>query len=410
MASFLQLILLLSIILLVAKFAGYLSTLARQPSVLGEILVGLLVGPSLLDVTHAAVFQDQHLGEVIYELAEVGVILLMFVAGLELHLGELIHNSKLSVMAGTLGVVLPVSLGWVVGRFFALPGNQALFLGLALGATSVSISAQTLMELKVLRSRVGLGLLGAAVFDDVLVVLLLSIVLASVQGGVGLFAVLLVFGRMVVFLGLSIMFGWWVLPLFVRKVARLPISQGVLALGLIVMFLYAVAAEVVGSMAGITGAFLAGLMFARTSEKERLERGMHALAYGLFVPIFFVNIGLSVNLRELGMGVIGLLLVISLVAVLGKLAGAGLGARLAGLPTREAVQLGAGMVSRGEVGLIIASVGRSQGLLGGNEFSAIIGMVLVSTLITPPLLRGLFKSNTTMPVAQANIPSGKELS
>jgi Kef-type K+ transport system membrane component KefB len=281
-------------------------------------------------------------------------------------------------------------LGWGAGRLFGLDNAAAVFLGLTLGATSVSISAQTLMELKVLRSRVGLSLLGAAVFDDILVILSLSIFLALEAGTGTIGGVLWILAKMILFLALSVSFGFWGLPWLVHRVARLPISQGVLTLALVVMLAFGLAAELLGGMAAITGAFIAGLMMARSGEKERVEQGVHALAYGLFVPIFFVNIGLSVNARTMQTDILMFTLVIILVAILGKWVGAGAGARLGGLSLRESVQLGAGMISRGEVGLIVAGVGISEGLLSSNEFSAIVAMVLVTTLVTPPILRYLF--------------------
>ncbi len=390
MSPFLQFALELAILLAAAKLAGYLSTRIGQPSVLGEILVGILLGPSWLDVTHLAFVKDQFLPEFIHEIGELGVLFLMFLAGLELHWSELTRNTLVSALAGTLGVVVPVGAGWAVSSLFGQSNEAAIFLGLTLGATSVSISAQTLMELGMLQSRVGLSLLGAAVFDDILVILLLSAFLAIGHGGNGALDVLRVAGRMVFFLGLAILVGWWILPHLTRRVARLPISQGVLTLAIVVLLVYGVAAEVIGEMAAITGAFLAGLMFGRTREKERMEAGMHSLAYGLFVPIFFISIGLSVNLRELRLDAFWLIGSIILVALVSKFVGAGLGARLGGLPWQEAWQLGAGMISRGEVGLIVASVGMSRGLLTADEFSAVVGMVLASTLVTPPLLRMLF--------------------
>jgi Kef-type K+ transport system membrane component KefB len=289
-----------------------------------------------------------------------------------------------------LGVVVPVLIGFGLGAAFGFSTQKAIFLGLALGATSVSISAQTLMELNVLRTRVGLALLGSAVFDDVLVILFFSTFLALTGGNQGLGAVGLLFVRMLIFLGLSVLIGLKVIPLLVRRVSHLPISQSVLALALVILFLYGLAAEVVGSMAAITGTFLAGLMFSRSPEKERLERGMGALAYGFFVPIFFINIGLAVNIRELDISVVWLFVALTVAAILSKLVGSSAGARLAGYSWREAIQLGAGMVSRGEVGLILATVGAEQGLVSSSEFSAIIGMVLVTTLVTPPMLRALF--------------------
>lgn len=391
MSPFLQLAIELAMILLAAKAAGYLSTRFGQPSVLGEILVGILLGPSLLDITHLAFIRSETLTQTIHELGELGVLLLMFLAGLELHLGELARNTRVSALAGTLGVLFPVGFGCGLGLLFGLQTEAAIFLGITLGATSVSISAQTLMELKVLRSRVGLGMLGAAVFDDILVILLLSGFLAVLQGSSNLLSLLLILVRMIAFLVLSMIFGLWVLPRLARLAARLPISQSVLSLALVILLLYGVAAEVLGGMAAITGAFLAGLMFARSHEKERMEAGMHALSYGLFVPIFFVSIGLSVNLRQLDLSAAWLFLAVILVAILSKFLGAGLGARLGGFGWREAWQLGTGMISRGEVGLIVASVGISQGLVSQSEFSAIVGMILISTIVTPPLLRTTFK-------------------
>jgi Kef-type K+ transport system membrane component KefB len=396
MTAFLQLALLLSIILLSAKLAGYLSVRLGQPSVLGELLVGILLGPSVIDLLHFP-FIDPALAHTISELGELGVLLLMFIAGLELHLDELTRNTRVAAYGGFLGVFVPAVLGWGAGRLFGMDNATALFLGLTLGATSVSISAQTLMELKVLRSRVGLSLLGAAVFDDILVILFLSIFLA-IQAGTGdLSGVLLILIRMIAFLALSVAFGLWVLPALMRRVVRLPISQGVLTLALVVMLAYGVAAELLGGMAAITGAFIAGLMMARSGERERVEQGVHALAYGLFVPIFFINIGLSVNARSLQLEMIVFTLVITVTAIIGKWLGAGIGARLGGLSLRESVQLGAGMVSRGEVGLIVAGVGISQGLVNSAEFSAVVAMVLVTTLVTPPILRALFARDTQEP-------------
>lgn len=403
MSSFLQLIFFLSIILILAKLAGYLSSQIGQPAVLGELLAGLLLGPSVLNILNFPVFSEPVLGELVDHLAEIGVLLLMFVAGLELHFSELLRNGKVSALAGILGVAFPTVLGFGVGYAFGFQPTHALFLGLALGATSVSISAQTLMELKVLRSRVGLGLLGAAVFDDILVILFLSAFLALETGAGGWGAVAWIFFRMLIFLGLSVIVGLWILPRLVRKITHLPISQGVLTLALVVMLLYGISAEVIGGMAAITGTFLAGLMFARSPEKERIERGMSALSYGFFVPIFFVNIGLSVNVRELNLSTMWLFLSISLVAIVGKWLGAGLGARLANFGWQEAAQLGAGMISRGEVGLILASVGMTQGLIFPAEFSAIVGMVLVTTLITPPLLRALFSGSKLKFVPEVKI-------
>lgn len=391
MSLFLQFVLLLSLLLTVSKVSGLISVRLHQPSVLGELVAGVLIGPSLFNVLQWPIFTHE-LGEMIHLLAELGVLMLMFVAGLELHFSELLRNVRVSAFSGTLGVIFPVFLGALAGRLFGFDWQSSIFLGLTLGATSVSISAQTLMELRALRSRVGLGLLGAAVLDDVLVIIFLSFFLALGTGNPDFTSILLIFIRIAAFLFLSVGFGLYVLPWLTRRVAHLPISQGVLALGLVVLMIYGVAAEIIGGIAAITGAFLAGLMFSRSPEKETLERGIAAISYGFFVPIFFVNIGLSVDIHGLTIYDIELALLVCLVALFGKLIGAGIGARLAGLSMREASQLGMGMVSRGEVGLILATVGMEMGLMGDDLYSVVLAMVLFTTLITPPLLRWLFRS------------------
>jgi Kef-type K+ transport system membrane component KefB len=391
MSSFLQLACELAIILLAAKAAGYIATRLDQPSVLGELLAGLLLGPSLLNVLHLPFINSETLGDTIRELSELGVLLLMFVAGLELHLGELAGNRKVAISASLGGLLLSIGLGWSVGRLFGMTQVASILLGVALGATSVSISARTLMELGVLRSKAGLSLLGAAVVDDILSILVFAIFLAVASGNGGIGGLIWLTVRMVLFLAAAVAFGLWILPWLTHWVARLTISQGTLAFALIILLVYGVAAEVAGHMAAIIGTFIAGLMFARTPEKELIEPGMAALAYGLFVPIFFINIGLTVNIRELSANAIWLVLAVTTVAIAGKMVGAALGARAGGFKWQEAWRLGAGMASRGEVTLIIAAAGIQSGLIGQQVLSALIAVVLLTILVTPPLLRAFFK-------------------
>ena len=330
--------------------------------------------------------------EIIYQFAELGVLVLMFLAGLELHFSDLARNRRVSALAGSLGVAVPVGLGLLVGELLGYDFKHSAFLGLTLGATSVSISVQTLMELRVLRSRVGLSLLGAAVFDDILVILLLSIFLAFTSGAAGFLQILLVFGRILLFLALSVAFGIWVLPRLSRQISRMEISYGPLTFALIILLAFGLAAELVGGMAAITGSFLAGLMFSRTAEKKDIEPGLRAIAYGLFVPIFFINIGLSINMQSLQISAIWSILLIVAVAILGKIVGAGVGALISRFSRQEALQLGIGMVSRGEVGLIVANVGLTAGWLNNEIFSAIVVTVLITTLVTPIMLRAAFQS------------------
>jgi Kef-type K+ transport system membrane component KefB len=247
--EFLNLILALVIIIVAAKAGGYLSVRLKQPSVLGELLVGLILGPTMLDMLHTwPVFSDdKHLGETITFMVELGVLLLMMLAGLELQLSELLKSGKVAALAGGLGVIVPFGLGWGVASLFGVDSSQAVFIGLALSATSVSISAQTLMEMDVLKSRVGLTLLGAAVFDDILVILALSVsfILVSDAAG-GLSSIIITILSMIGYLVAASLLGIWLLPRLTGWINRLPISQGTLAFALVVSLFYSWAAEVLG--------------------------------------------------------------------------------------------------------------------------------------------------------------------
>lgn len=387
MTPIVQFILALAVILLAAKLGGYISVRLGQPSVLGKLLAGVVLGPSVLNFLHWPMFTDPALEDNIAHLAELGVIVLMFIAGLEVDVAEMRKSGRASTLGGVLGVVVPFALGLLAARWFGYEWSTAVFVGLILTATSVSISAQTLMELNALRTRVGLTLLGAAVVDDVLVILLLSIVLAVGAGGGGPMDVALVVIKMALYLTGAIVLGIWALPRLERLIARLPISEPVVSSALIVMLFYAWAAEAIGGVAMITGAFIAGVLFGRTHLRHGLERGMHALAYAFLVPIFFVSIGLEANLRLLTASLLWFTTVIVLVAIVSKLLGCGLGVKLVGFSNVEAFQVGVGMVSRGEVGLIVASIGIAAGAISEELFTVTVVMVLVTTLVTPPALR-----------------------
>jgi Kef-type K+ transport system membrane component KefB len=182
-------------------------------------------------------------------------------------------------------------------------------------------------------------------------------------------------------------------------VEHLPVSQGLIAFTVVTLLLYSWTAEVWGNMAAITGAFIAGLLFTRSQLKDRIKRGVSVLAYGVFVPIFFVNVGLSADASVLSGENIWLVLSMVLVAVVSKVLGAGLGARLTGFSNQESLQLGVGMMSRGEVGLIVASLGIAKGIIGSDVFSAVVGVVIITTLLTPPALRFLFPRQRTTSTA-----------
>ncbi len=269
---------------------------------------------------------------------------------------------------------------------------EGIFIGTILTATSVSISAQTLMELGALRSREGTAILGAAVIDDVMGILVLSVVaaLARAGGDAGFASIGLTLVRLTAFFIVAWFAGRLFAPIL-RVAQRLGVSQGLLSAVLVVALLYAWGAEYLGGVAAITGSYLAGLLFAQTRYKEAIDQGIHPLTYSVFVPVFFVSIGLQANARELGTQV-SFVLVLVAVAIVAKAAGCGIAARLAGFNTQESVRVGVGMISRGEVGLIVAGYGLTNGIIGRDVFSASVVMVLATTMVTPPLLKLTFPS------------------
>ncbi|HYS05913.1 MAG TPA: cation:proton antiporter [Candidatus Dormibacteraeota bacterium] len=418
MSLVLQVLLLLALVTVVSKGAGTLSNRFGQPAVFGEVLAGLLLGPSLLNVLRWSVFAPRagdasrlDLGGIVQVIAEIGVILLMFVAGMETDLREMRRVGRVAFWAALGGVLLPLVGGAAAARLFGYGWGEGFFMGAVLTATSVSISAQTLMELKSLRSREGSTILGAAVIDDVMGIIVLSLVGAFVGGGhaapvaappggpaaggpggttVGSLAgVVWVCVRMTLFFLLSWFLGRRHLERLAAAASRLRVSEPLMALVVVVTFLYAFAAEYLGGVAAITGSYMAGVLFAQTSFKERIDRGIHPLAYSFLVPVFFINIGLRADVKQL-LGQIPLTLFILAIAVLAKVIGCGGCAWLAGLRYEEALRVGVGMISRGEVGLIVAGYGLAHGIIGGDIFSVMVLMVLVTTMITPLWLRRVF--------------------
>jgi Kef-type K+ transport system membrane component KefB len=266
---------------------------------------------------------------------------------------------------------------------------EAIFVGTILTATSVSISAQTLMELGVLRSKEGSTILGAAVIDDVMGIIVLSMVVAFAQAADrSVVQILPIVLRMAVFFVAALLVGRH----FERIAAwgdGLGVSQGLLATVTVIAFVYAWAAEYVGGVAAITGSYVAGVLLTRTSFKKRIDAGVHPLTYSVLVPIFFISIGLRANGRDLGAHAAFTVAVV-LVAIVTKAIGCGALAKICGFSPRESLRVGVGMISRGEVGLIVAGYGLGHGLIGQDVFSASVIVVLVTTMITPPLLRLTF--------------------
>jgi Kef-type K+ transport system membrane component KefB len=384
----LEMLPLLAAILIGAKLAGRLSQRFGLPAVFGELLLGLAIGPSLFNLIQPS--------EPLALLAEIGVILLMFRAGLETDLVQMRQVGGVAMIVALGGVLLPLGGGFLLATSFGFGVLPALFVGAVLTATSVSISAEVLRELGQFRSRAGATIMGAAIIDDVLGVMVLSIVLGLAGSGDPLLAI----GKMVLFFPIAWIIGDRLLPWLVKIEHHAGGREAVLAILLGLVLLFAWAAESLGSVAAITGAYLLGIVVARhTDEEHVVHHGTAALGYAFVVPIFFVNIGLTANATTLGAAPLFTLLLL-LLALAGKVVGCGVGALLGRFGRRESIQVGVGMIARGEVALVMVAAGRAAGLVDDTLFSAVIVMTLVTTLVTPPLLRVAFTPGRVPPAEE----------
>jgi Kef-type K+ transport system membrane component KefB len=399
----------LAIIILAARLAGSLARRLGQARVLGELIVGVLLGPTLLDLMHSAALgiEPAHLDETIHLLAEIGVLLLMFKVGLDVHFSELRHVGKVAVGAGVAGALLPVAMVVPVVLLAGYSQSAALYAGVTLAATSVSISAQVLLEMNLLNTRVGHALLATALVDDIVAILLVSLVgvLTAAGGGVGDIALVLV--RMVLFLSLGTLVALQVLPRLLNWFGEKPVlssSFGVPAFALAAAFLFGWAGEALGGVATITGAFLAGagLSFVSQPLKTQIDRATDAIVYVFFVPVFFVSVGLETDLRSFTLEAVPLALALLAAAIVSKMLGAGLPALAVGFGKRESLQLGVCMISRGEVGLIIMSIALASGafVTGDPLFASLFVVLLLTTLIAPVLVRRVFREPPVAPVPQ----------
>ncbi len=409
MSETVQFVLALGLLIGFAKAMGYLAYRFNQPAVLGELLAGVIAGPTLINLLgNANLFSHgEDVTHTLIEVAEIGVLMLMFMAGLEVDPKNLLDVGKPALLAGVIGVIVPLVVITPVITLFGYTVEKALFLGILLAATSTSITAQVMLELGVLQKREGLTLLGAALVDDAAVILLISLFLAINPGGVVAVEttrpILEVIVRIIGFLVIGSLASWVLLPRLANWIADLPISAGALMFAFVAMLLLSVAAEFFGGVAAITGAFLAGVCIrrARHSVVETIERGLHSLSYAFVVPLFFVSIGLQANLRLLTLDLLPFALVLTLTAVLAKMIGAGGGARIGGFDNTSALRVGLGMISRGEVGLIIAAIGVTYGVLSEAAFTVVVFVVLLTTVITPPLVRWSFHQRGTQPIEEA---------
>lgn len=386
----------LALILLTTKLFGLLTKRIQMPQVVGALIAGILLGPAVFNIIQETEF--------IKQLSEVGVIVLMFCAGLETDIDELKRCGKASFIIALLGVLIPLAGGFGVAWFFNRPGMiestascslmlQNIFIGVILTATSVSISVETLKEMGKLNTKAGNAILGAAIIDDVLGIIALTLITSMADSSVNIVVVLAKiagFLVMVIVAGLLLhkAFKYWV-QRYDQNLRRFVIVAFVICL------LMAYSAEVFFGVADITGAFFAGLMITKTTKTDYVTRRFNILSYILLSPIFFANIGIQVQLPKMSSTIIWFAVALTLVAILTKIVGCGFGAKLCGYKNKDCVRIGAGMISRGEVALIVASKGNAVGLMSPNLLGPVVIVVVLTTIVAPVFLKMAFSSGKT---------------
>lgn len=382
----------IALILLSTKVLGLFSKVVRLPQVVGALLAGIILGPACLGIVHST--------EMLSNLSEIGVIVLMFAAGLETDIDELKRSGKASFLIALIGVLVSLAGGAAVAYFFndSTDSNvmlQNIFIGIILTATSVSITVETLKEMGKLSTRAGNAILGAAIIDDILGIIALTVVISmadeSVNIGIVLLKILGFFAfTFVAAVGYHYAFKKWTDNSAV-KLRRYVVISFVFCLVL------AYCAEVFFGVADITGAFFAGLALSGTKKSEYISKRFDTLSYLLLSPIFFAGIGLKVELPKMNGEIVLFTVLLCVVAALTKVIGCGLGAKICKYTSKESLQIGVGMISRGEVALIVANKGEAVGLMSDKFFAPVIIMVVFTTVVTPVLLKLVFKDKTSEP-------------
>lgn len=383
----------LAIILLGTKLLGMLTRKAHMPQVVGSLLAGLLLGPACLGIIHDTDFLDQ--------VSEIGVIVLMFMAGLETDIHELKRSGKSSFFIALLGVAVPLLGGYGAALFCGVGSTelstglflQRIFIGVILTATSVSISVETLKEMGKVSSKAGTAILGAALIDDILGIIALTLITSMADPNTHLAFVLL---KILGFFLFAILAGILFRKIFVSWIQHYPKpNRRFVITSFVFCLVMAYCAEDFFGVADITGAYVAGLVTSLSTKRDIIYHEFDTVSYMLVAPVFFASIGLKVVLTSMSSAILVFTAVLLAVAILTKILGCGLGAKLCGYSKRESIQIGVGMISRGEVALIVANKGASLGLISDSLYAPIVVIVVVTTVVTPILLKLAFQPKKT---------------
>lgn len=382
-----EFLLIIAVILLSTKVFGLISERVHMPQVVGALLAGVVLGPSVLGLVQETDF--------LLKTSEIGVIILMFMAGLDTDLEELKKTGVASFVIALIGVLVPLAAGTALYLgFFPDAGDplhmlKALFIGVVLTATSVSITVETLREMGKLKGKVGTAILGAAIIDDIMGIVVLTLVSGMTDPSVNLLSVI---ARIAAFFVVLVVVGLVMYRLFRAITREWSNHRRVAIYALSFCLIMAFVAEHYFGIADITGAYFAGLILCNLMEaREYINKKMNIVSYMIFSPIFFASIGIKTELHGMTTSLLIFSVALLVVAILTKIIGCGLGARLMKFNWTDSLSIGLGMISRGEVALIVAQKGAQSGLVDSHLFPPIVLMVIVTTLITPILLKLFMK-------------------
>lgn len=377
----------LCLVLITTSLAGHFSRRIGIPAVIGQLLVGILIGPAVLGWVHNNAFM--------HTFSEIGVIILMFIAGLESDLGMLKKYFKPALAVAFSGVVFPVVLIYFFGKLFHFSFEQAIFLGVTFSATSVSISVEVLKELKRLKSKEGTTILGAAVIDDIISVIILSVLVsmfsnvAKAQGGHHSSNLWMSFLLDALYFVVIFFLFEWIAPKMMRLGEHLKVASSVTLMSIVLCLGMAWLAEQVG-LSDVVGAFFAGVAIAQTPYKQEVDSNIEPIGYAVFIPMFFVSIGLNMTFKGFFDDLI-FIVSLTILALITKWLGCGLGAKVLGMNYDSMNIIGSGMVSRGEMALIIAQIGYEAHLLSSEYYSSVIFVIILTTLAAPFMLKAAIK-------------------
>lgn len=376
----------LAIIIIAAKFCGILARKLKAPQVVGMIIAGLLIGPSVLGMVEQTDF--------LTEMAEIGVILLMFSAGLETDLKELVKTGPIATLIACAGVFVPLVMGAVLYMMFygwAAVGTEefykAVFIGCIMTATSVSITVQSLREMGHLKGRVGTTILSAAIIDDVIGIIVLTFVIGFKSPDSNPGKVII---NTVLFFVIAIIGGIIMYHLFKKMDSRYPHTRRIPIASLAFCFLLAYVAEKYFGIADITGAYVAGIILCSIQDSHYIEEKIDINSYMLFGPVFFASIGLKTSIDGIDSAMILFSIGFVIVALISKIIGCGLMSRFCGFKGYDCLKIGVGMMTRGEVALIVAQKGLSVGLMSSQYFTAVILLIIISSVSVPIILKLLY--------------------